>query len=64
MLINVRLSFFSRDWFNAIQKLDQPTFWTLLFTVFLPLAVLAIAAAVIDYFVRSMLIIRWRRWLT
>ncbi len=33
--INVRLYYFSRDWFNAIQNKDEAAFWSLLFTVFL-----------------------------
>ena len=32
--INVRLSFFNRDWFNAIQNKDAAAFWSLLFGVF------------------------------
>ena len=32
--INVRLSFFNRDWFNAIQNKDSTAFWSLLFGVF------------------------------
>jgi len=32
--INVRLSFFNRDWFNAIQSKDSAAFWSLLFGVF------------------------------
>ena len=32
--INVRLSFFNRDWFNAIQNKDLAAFWSLLFGVF------------------------------
>jgi hypothetical protein len=32
--INVRLSFFNRDWFNAIQNKDFAAFWSLLFGVF------------------------------
>jgi len=31
--MSVRLSFFSRDWFNAIQKKDEAAFWSLLLTV-------------------------------
>ncbi len=62
--INVRLSFFGRDWFNAIQAKDAKTFWSLLFTGFLFWAAIFIAAAVLEYVVQSMLIIRWRRWLT
>jgi putative ATP-binding cassette transporter len=60
----VRLSFFSRDWFNAIQNKDEAEFWHQLLTVFTPWAFLYIASAVLEYVVKSILIIRWRRWLT
>ena len=62
--ISVRLSFFNRDWFNAIQNKDESTFWSLLFTVFLFWAAIYIASAIIEYLVQSSLMIRWRRWLT
>jgi vitamin B12/bleomycin/antimicrobial peptide transport system ATP-binding/permease protein len=62
--MNLRLSFFNRDWFNAIQNKDEAAFWSQLFTVFLPWAFLYIATAVLDYVLTSTLIIRWRRWLT
>jgi len=62
--IDVRLSFFSRDWFNAIQNKDEAAFWYQLFTVFCPWAFCYIASAVIELVVTSTLVIRWRRWLT
>ena len=62
--MNLRLSFFNRDWFNAIQNKDEAAFWSQLFTVFTPWAFLFIATAVLEYVVTSTLIIRWRRWLT
>ncbi|HEY6257929.1 MAG TPA: ABC transporter ATP-binding protein/permease [Xanthobacteraceae bacterium] len=62
--INVRLSFFGRDLFNAIQNKDESAFWTLLLFVFAPWAFVYIASAVIEFVVQSMLVIRWRRWLT
>jgi putative ATP-binding cassette transporter len=62
--ISVRLSFFNRDWFNAIQEKNSEAFWTLLFTVFLFWAAIYIASAIIEYVVQSGLTIRWRRWLT
>jgi vitamin B12/bleomycin/antimicrobial peptide transport system ATP-binding/permease protein len=62
--INVRLSFFNRDWFNAIQAKDAATFWQLLLLVFMPWAMVYVASALIEFFVQSMLVIRWRRWLT
>jgi putative ATP-binding cassette transporter len=62
--IMVRLSFFNRDWFNAIQAKDAPTFWSLLFWVFTPWAFVYVASAIIEFVLQSMLVIRWRRWLT
>jgi putative ATP-binding cassette transporter len=62
--ITVRLSFFNRDWFNALQNKDEATFWSLLYTVFLFWALIFIASAVIEYLAQSALTIRWRRWLT
>jgi putative ATP-binding cassette transporter len=62
--ITVRLSFFNRDWFNAIQNKDGSTFWHLLFFVFTPWALMSVTTTVVEFFVQSMLIIRWRRWLT
>ncbi|QBR70434.1 ABC transporter [Beijerinckiaceae bacterium] len=62
--MQVRLSFFSRDWFNAIQNKDEAAFWSQLVAVFVPWAFLFILTAVIEFVVTSTLIIRWRRWLT
>ncbi len=62
--MNLRLSFFSRDWFNAIQNKDQSAFWSQLLFVFTPWAFLFIATAVLEFVVTNILIIRWRRWLT
>ncbi len=62
--MQVRLSFFSRDWFNAIQNKDEAEFWRQLVTVFTPWAFLYIASAVLEYVIKSILTIRWRKWLT
>jgi putative ATP-binding cassette transporter len=62
--INIRLSYFSRDWFNAIQDHDAKAFWYQLFTVFMVWAFLYIFAAVVEFVVQSTLVIKWRRWLT
>lgn len=62
--ITIRLSYFSRDWFNAIQNHDAKAFWYQLFTVFMVWAFLYIFAAVIEFVVQSTLVIKWRRWLT
>ena len=62
--IMVRLSFFNRDWFNAIQEKNAPDFWRLLLWVFLPWAFIYVVSAVVEFVLQSMLIIRWRKWLT
>jgi putative ATP-binding cassette transporter len=62
--ISVRLSFFNRDWFNAIQEKNESEFWRQLLYVFTPWAFVYVAIAVIEFVVQSMLVIRWRRWLT
>jgi vitamin B12/bleomycin/antimicrobial peptide transport system ATP-binding/permease protein len=58
--INVRLSFFNRDWFNAIQNKDQAAFWSLLLTVFLFWAMISVVSNLIEYFFENVLKIRWR----
>ena len=60
----VRLNFFSRDWFNAIQTKNEKAFWYQLIFVFLVWAFIYIFSAVVEFVVTSTLVIRWRRWLT
>jgi vitamin B12/bleomycin/antimicrobial peptide transport system ATP-binding/permease protein len=62
--INVRLSFFNRDWFNAIQNKDSAAFWSLLFGVFCFWAAIFVVSNLIEYYAESVLKIRWRRWMT
>src|SRR3954469_3688485 len=60
----VRLNFFVRDWFNSIQNHNSATFWHQLLFVFVPWAAIYVAIKIIEFFTRSMLVIRWRLWLT
>jgi putative ATP-binding cassette transporter len=62
--ITVRLSFFNRDWFNALQNRDAAAFWQQLLFVFTPFAFTYVAMTTVEFFTQSMLVIRWRRWLT
>jgi len=62
--ILVRLNFFNRTWFDAIQNQNAALFWQQLLLVFTPWAFTFVAMAVVEFFMRSMLVIRWRRWLT
>jgi len=60
----LRLSFFNRDWFNAIQARNEPEFWRQLLQVFTPWAFMYVGMIVLEFFIQSMLVIRWRIWLT
>jgi putative ATP-binding cassette transporter len=62
--INIRLSFFNRDWFNSIQSKDSAAFWSLLFGVFCFWAAIAVASSLVEYYMESVLKIRWRRWMS
>lgn len=62
--ISVRLSYNNRDIFNAIQEKNAQEFWSQLLFVFTPWAFTYVTSLVIEYVVQSLMIIRWRRWLT
>ena len=62
--ITVRLNFFNRAWFDAIQNRDEAAFWEQLLLVFTPYAFTYVAMTVVEFFVQSMLVVRWRTWLT
>jgi vitamin B12/bleomycin/antimicrobial peptide transport system ATP-binding/permease protein len=62
--ILLRLSFFNRDMFDALQNRNAAVFWDQLLLVFTPWAFVYVAITVVEFFTQSMLIIRWRRWLT
>jgi putative ATP-binding cassette transporter len=61
--LNVRLSFFSRDWFNALQAKDAAAFWYQLLWIFAPLAAVYVAVAIIEIWLQYVLRIRWRTFL-
>jgi vitamin B12/bleomycin/antimicrobial peptide transport system ATP-binding/permease protein len=60
----LRLSFFNRDWFNAIQARNAPEFWRQLLFVFTPWAFVYVGMTVVEFYMQAMLVIRWRSWLT
>jgi putative ATP-binding cassette transporter len=62
--VTLRLNFFNRDFFDAIQNHDAPTFWHQLIFVFVPWAAAYVALKVVEFLTQSILVIRWRRWLT
>ncbi|HYM02465.1 MAG TPA: ABC transporter ATP-binding protein/permease [Stellaceae bacterium] len=63
VFITVRVNFWSRDFFNAIQEVDWTAFWQQLL-VFAGLAAAGIVVSVYLLYLQQMLQIRWRRWLT
>jgi len=62
--ISVRISFIRRDYYTALQEMNAGEFWRGLLFGFTPWALVHIAVAVADYVLQSILIIRWRQWLT
>jgi vitamin B12/bleomycin/antimicrobial peptide transport system ATP-binding/permease protein len=62
--VTLRLNFFNRDFFDAIQHHDAPAFWHQLLIVFVPWVVIYVALKVAEFFMQAILVIRWRRWLT
>jgi putative ATP-binding cassette transporter len=62
--IDVRLSFFSRALYDALQNRAGAEFWSQLLYVFCPLAATGISSAVLQLVMRFYLSIRWRRWMT
>jgi putative ATP-binding cassette transporter len=60
----LRLSFFNRDFFNAIQNHEAVTFWHQLVVVFGPWVTAYVVMKVVEFLIQSILVIRWRRWLT
>jgi putative ATP-binding cassette transporter len=66
-ITSVRLTVLQSYWYNgmytSLQELDVATFWWHV-QLFVVIATLAVARALIEYYVEQALIIRWRVWLT
>src|SRR5437764_907426 len=61
--LNVRLNAWNNDFYNALQEYDWPKFWRQ-FAVFGMIAASLIVVAVYQLYLRQVLQIRWRRWMT
>ncbi|MBV9824767.1 MAG: ABC transporter ATP-binding protein/permease [Alphaproteobacteria bacterium] len=61
--LNVRLNAWNNDFYNALQNYDWGGFWRQ-FAIFGGIAVALIIVAVYQLYLRQILQIRWRRWLT
>ncbi|HWD59691.1 MAG TPA: ABC transporter ATP-binding protein/permease [Stellaceae bacterium] len=61
--LSVRFNLWNRDFYDALQEYDWPRFlWQ--FAVFCMLATVWVAVGVYQLYLRQILHIRWRRWLT
>jgi len=61
--LNVRFNTWNNDFYNALQQYDWPEFWRQ-FAIFGVIAAALIAVGVYSFYLRQILHIRWRRWLT
>src|ERR1051326_7048138 len=61
--LNVRLNSWNNDFYNALQEYDWPKFWSQ-FAIFGMIAAALIVVAVYQQYLRQILQIRWRRWMT
>ncbi|TCR65039.1 ABC transporter ATP-binding protein/permease [Bosea sp. BK604] len=62
--ISLRLSFFNRDMYDALQNKDAASFWYQLFYVFCFWAAISVISNLIETFANYTVLIRWRRWMT
>jgi putative ATP-binding cassette transporter len=61
--LNVRFNLWNRDFYDALQEYNWSRFWWE-FGVFCMLATVWVAVGVYQLYLRQILHIRWRRWLT
>ncbi|HYU12408.1 MAG TPA: ABC transporter ATP-binding protein/permease [Stellaceae bacterium] len=61
--LNVRLNAWNNDFYNALQEYDWPKFWWQ-FAIFGMIAAALIVVFVYQLYLRQILQIRWRRWMT
>jgi putative ATP-binding cassette transporter len=61
--LNVRFNYWNNDFYNALQQYEWHEFWRQ-FAIFGAIALASILAGVYSFYLRGILHIRWRRWLT
>jgi vitamin B12/bleomycin/antimicrobial peptide transport system ATP-binding/permease protein len=61
--LNVRFNYWNNDFYDALQQYKWSEFWRQ-FGIFGLLALSSIVVGVYSYYLRGILHIRWRRWLT
>ncbi|MBN9441092.1 ABC transporter ATP-binding protein/permease [Bosea sp. (in: a-proteobacteria)] len=61
--ITLRISFFSRDMYNALQNKDAAAFWYQQLWVFIPWATIWVVSGLVEIFANYTLLIRWRQFM-
>jgi putative ATP-binding cassette transporter len=61
--ISLRINFFYRDFYNALQEKNAPVFWDQLINVFGVWAAISVISVLIETVANSVLLIRWREWM-
>jgi putative ATP-binding cassette transporter len=61
--MSLRISFYSRDMYDALQNKDAPAFWYQLIYVFSFWAAIWVVTGLIEIFANYTLLIRWRQWM-
>ncbi|WID95897.1 ABC transporter ATP-binding protein/permease [Bosea vestrisii] len=61
--ISLRINFFYRDFYNALQEKNAPAFWEQLINVFCVWAAVSVISVLIETVANSVLLIRWREWM-
>jgi vitamin B12/bleomycin/antimicrobial peptide transport system ATP-binding/permease protein len=61
--LNVRFNYWNNDFYNALQQYDWSEFWRQ-FAIFGVIALAFMVVGVYSFYLRGILHIRWRRWLT
>lgn len=62
--MNVRLSYVSRDIYNALQEKNAARFWSVITDEWVPWVVVLIASFIISFVITSTFKMRWRAWST
>ncbi|PTM38847.1 ABC transporter ATP-binding protein/permease [Bosea sp. 124] len=61
--VSLRLNFFYRDFYNALQEKNAAAFWEQLIWVFCVWAAISAITNLIEIVAQSVLLIRWREWM-
>lgn len=61
--ISLRINFFYRDFYNALQEKNAAAFWEQLIFVFCVWAAISVVTNLVEMVANGVLLIRWREWM-